>query len=189
MPDLHAHVTHSGSLDKTLICNVLHGQFSNSSATTPWPEKPEEQQEAEEELLQRLADQNHQRATQETQGKTHRLRPDYQAPEEATKQAELATEPDKAASQEKLVKRTNEQMRQPWPQTFKEPACAVRDEHEATSLNASAMANHFKRKPTKSLLRVLDALEELEVVDQTSDGTNSLKDSQPLLGILSSLVY
>ena len=59
-------------------------------ATTPWPEKPEDQQEAEEQLLQRLVDLNHQRAAEEAQGKIRWLRPEYQAPEETPEQSELA---------------------------------------------------------------------------------------------------
>ena len=60
-------------------------------ATTPWPEKPEDQQEAEEQLLQRLVDLNHQRAAEEAQGKIRWLRPEYQAPEQPPEQSELAT--------------------------------------------------------------------------------------------------
>ena len=46
-------------------------------ATTSWPEKPQDQQEAEEELLQRLVDLNHKRAAEEAQSKIRWLRPEY----------------------------------------------------------------------------------------------------------------
>ena len=60
---------------------------SRPGATAPWPEKPEDQLEAEEELLQRLVDLNHQRAAEEAEGKIRWLRPDYQAPEQTATQA------------------------------------------------------------------------------------------------------
>ncbi|BBI72512.2 hypothetical protein HAALTHF_21870n [Vreelandella aquamarina] len=52
-------------------------------ATTPLPDKPAAQAEAEEELLMRLVALNKQRTAEEAQGKVRWLRPDYQAPEEA----------------------------------------------------------------------------------------------------------
>jgi len=60
-------------------------------APTPWPENPEDQQQAEEELLQRLVDLNHQRATEEARGNIRWLRPDYQAPEAIAQQGKLDT--------------------------------------------------------------------------------------------------
>ncbi|WPL19210.1 hypothetical protein Thiowin_04320 [Thiorhodovibrio winogradskyi] len=53
-------------------------------ATCPWPDKPAEQTEAEEELLTRLVALNAERAAGEAQGAIHWLRPDYQNPEAPT---------------------------------------------------------------------------------------------------------
>ena len=81
-------------------------------ATTPWPEKPEDQQEAEEQLLQRLVDLNHQRAAEEAQGKIRWLRPEYQAPEETPEQSELAAGAKEAADadqNDQTTKRQNDQ--------------------------------------------------------------------------------
>jgi hypothetical protein len=50
-------------------------------ATTPLPDKPAAQAEAEEELLSRLVALNHQRAAEEARSKIRWLRPEYQAPE------------------------------------------------------------------------------------------------------------
>jgi hypothetical protein len=48
-------------------------------ATTPWPEKPAEQAEAEEELLSRLVALNAERAAEEARGLVRWRRPDFQA--------------------------------------------------------------------------------------------------------------
>lgn len=60
--------------------------------TTPLPDKPADQAEAEEELLMRLVELNKQRAAEEAQSKVRWLRPDYQAPGAVQANAELATE-------------------------------------------------------------------------------------------------
>lgn len=78
--------------------------WSGAPVPPPWPEKPEDQLEAEEELLNRLVDLNHQRAAEEAKGKICRLRPDYQAPEETATQGELATDSD-ATTPDKSTKR------------------------------------------------------------------------------------
>jgi hypothetical protein len=49
-------------------------------ATTPWPEKPAEQAEAEEELLVRLVALNAERAAEEARGIVRWLRPEFQNP-------------------------------------------------------------------------------------------------------------
>jgi len=55
-------------------------------ATTPWPEKPAEQAEAEEELLSRLVALNAERAAEEARGIVRWLRPEFQNPQ-ATERA------------------------------------------------------------------------------------------------------
>jgi hypothetical protein len=52
-------------------------------ATTPWPEKPAEQAEAEEELLVRLVALNAERAAEEARGLVRWLRPEFQNPASA----------------------------------------------------------------------------------------------------------
>ena len=62
-------------------------------ATTPWPEKPAEQAEAEEELLTRLVALNAERAAEESRGIVRWLRPEFQNPSgtgAASTQQELA---------------------------------------------------------------------------------------------------
>ena len=96
-------------------------------ATTPWPEKPEEQQEAEEELLQRFVDLNHQRAAEEAQGKIRWLRPEYQAPEETTTQGQLDTGTADATPDQTTKKPINQPN---WPDP---KPCKHRSEPSATS--------------------------------------------------------
>jgi len=148
-------------------------------ATTPWPEKPEDQLEAEEELLQRLVDLNHQRAAEEAQGKIRWLRPDYQAPEEA---------PEEAPEQGKLDTGDKQQPAQPaataasskkptWPKTLQAQIRAVRDQLETAPMDAATLASQFKRKPEKSVNQVLDALVELGMVKQGEKKAFRLRDN------------
>jgi|SRR5680860_299018 len=59
------------------LANKLLGR---PGATTPLPNKPADQAEAEEELLMRLVELNKQRAEEESRGIVRWLRPEYQAP-------------------------------------------------------------------------------------------------------------
>ena len=125
-------------------------------ATTPWPEKPEDQQEAEEQLLQRLVDLNHQRAAEEAQGKVRWLRPEYQAPEETAQQGELAAG-DKDAAPDQTTKRPSDKTTKlAWPKTLQEQIRAVRDQLETAPMDPSTLASHYKRKPEKSVTQVLE---------------------------------
>ncbi len=64
-----------------------------AGATTPLPDKPEAQAQAEEELLSRLVALNAERANEEAQGHIRWLRPEFQAPQTQTsQQTELAVE-------------------------------------------------------------------------------------------------
>ncbi len=66
-------------------------------ATTPLPDKPADQAEAEEELLSRLVALNAERAAEEAQGHIRWLRPDYQALEATQTTATLEAKPEAAA--------------------------------------------------------------------------------------------
>ena len=146
-------------------------------ATTPWPEKPEDQQEAEEELLQRLVDLNHQRAAEEAKGKIRWLRPDYQAPEETPEQSELATG-DKAAAAVATKSPTNQTTKKlTWPKTLQEQVRAVREQLAVGPMDAAILAEQYKRKPEKALRQVLDALVELGMVRQDESETFNLRQN------------
>ncbi|AKS41177.1 hypothetical protein HNQ63_002534 [Wenzhouxiangella marina] len=144
-------------------------------ATTPWPEKPEDQLEAEEELLQRLVNLNHQRAAEEAQGKIHWLRPDYQAPDETPEQTKLHTgkrdKPAKPAAAAPSTKKIA------WPKTLQAQIRAVRDQLATTPMDAQTPAAQFKRKPEKSVTQVLDALAELGMVKQDEAGGFRIREN------------
>ena len=146
-------------------------------ATTPWPEKPEDQQQAEEELLQRLVDLNHQRATEEAQGKIRWLRPDYQAPEETPEQSEIATDQPKTAAPRRPGPDPGSSAKRAWPKTLQAQIRAVRDQLATTPMDTQTLASHYKRKPEKSVTQVLEALTELGMVRQSEDGAFRLREN------------
>ena len=146
-------------------------------ATTPWPEKPEDQAEAEEELLQRLVDLNHQRAAEEAQGKIRWLRPEYQAPEEAPDQSELATGDKNASDAPTKTPKDQITKKLPWPKTLQAQIRAVRDQLETAPMDPGTLASHYKRKPEKSVAQVLDALTELGMVKPDESGQFRLRES------------
>lgn len=126
-------------------------------ATTPLPDKPTEQAEAEEELLMRLVDLNTQRAAEEAQGLIRWLRPDYQAPE-----AQISATQTTAALEEKpAAEKAAVAGKQPWPKAIPEQVQTVRTLLEKGPQTLDALADNFKRKPSKALAQVLAALEVL----------------------------
>jgi hypothetical protein len=146
-------------------------------ATTPWPEKPEDQLEAEEELLQRLVDLNHQRAAEEAKGKIRWLRPDYQAPEETAQQGELAAE-SADAKNNPTSKPANEPTKKlPWPKTLQAQIRAVRHQLATGPMDAPTLATRFKRRPEKSVSQVLDALTDLGMVGEDDNKQFRLRES------------
>ncbi|MGP9664184.1 type IIL restriction-modification enzyme MmeI [Halomonas sp. AOP22-C1-8] len=122
-------------------------------ATTPLPDKPATQTEAEEELLMRLVALNKQRAAEEAQGKVRWLRPDYQAPKEAAPtQNELqSTTADVSTSAVDKTKAT-------WPKDLATQVTLLRDMLAASPHSAENLAAQFKRKPQKGVNEVLSAL-------------------------------
>jgi SAM-dependent methyltransferase len=121
-------------------------------ATTPWPEKPAEQAEAEEELLTRLVALNAERAAEEARGVVRWLRPEFQNPATGTAPAtqDALALPDSDADDTappKAVRKARRKprgastpgpagapatppttaARQPWPKTAPEQARAVAD--------------------------------------------------------------
>lgn len=138
-------------------------------ATTPLPDKPEAQAVAEEELLCRLVALNSERAAEEARGHIRWLRPEYQNPSAAVapeqSEAELAdttdaeSVPATAAATGKLT----------WPKQMREQVAAVRHALSQSPLPADALAAQFKRSPKVAVQAVLDALEELGMVEQADN--------------------
>jgi len=138
-------------------------------ATTPLPDKPEAQAEAEEELLSRLVALNIERTAEEARGHIRWLRPEYQnpsatvAPEQSEAVLDDTTDfesiPAAAAATGKLT----------WPKQMREQVAAVRHALSQSPLPADALAAQFKRSPKVAVQAVLDALEELGMVQQDAD--------------------
>lgn len=145
-------------------------------ATTPWPEKPEDQLEAEEELLQRLVDLNHQRVAEEAKGKIRWLRPDYQAPEVTATQGELATEQADAPTSGRPGPDPGPARKLPWPKTLQAQIRSVRDQLATNPMDLPTLASHYKRKPEKSVTQVLEALTELGMIGADESGKYRLRE-------------
>ncbi len=126
-------------------------------ATTPLPDKPAAQAEAEEELLMRLVELNTQRAAEEAQGHIRWLRPEYQAPEQVPTQTSVPLE----QAQTKVSQTASTTGKQTWPKTMPEQVKAVRDLLAIGPQSTDGVAGHFKRKPTKAVEQVLAALDVL----------------------------
>src|SRR5690606_32019933 len=135
-------------------------------ATTPLPDKPEAQAEAEEELLRRLVELNAQRAAEEAKGIIRWLRPEYQNPDAQIQQATpQQTEADLGEAEEAVLQKAIS-VKATWPKNMREQVAAVRQALTQSSLPAEAIAAQFKRSPKVAVQSVLDALEELGMVEK-----------------------
>ena len=144
-------------------------------ATTPWPEKPESQAEAEEELLQRLVDLNHERAAEEARGLVRWLRPEYQNPAPAQDQAPEQTKIETGDAAE--VSTPTAAKKLTWPKTLQARVRSVRDQLATAPMAPATLAARYKRKPEKSVGQVLEALAELGMVRAEEDGRYRLRES------------
>lgn len=140
-------------------------------ATTPLPDKPEAQAEAEEELLRRLVELNAQRAAEEARGLIRWLRPDYQNPnanaEAAPQQAEaeLETEGEAAAAPAAKAKKLA------WPKGMREQIATLRSTLGSEALSLDELSSRFTAPKTTTPLIVdaLAALEELGMLYQEEE--------------------
>lgn len=136
--------------------------------TTPWPDKPAEQAEAEEELLSRLVALNAERAAEEARGHIRWLRPEFQNPggtraEQGEMEAEEA--PVAAAAQKKPA----------WPKKLPEQVQALRSSLLAAPapLTSTQVARHFNRAQTRKVEELLETLVALGQVQRTKEGLYS----------------
>lgn len=131
-------------------------------ATTPLPDKPAEQQEAEEELLTRLVALNAERAAEEARGHVRWLRPEYQNPNASESPARA--EQGQFEEEEKAPAPVAAAKKLPWPKNMREQVAAVRGALREGHVDAEGIAARFKRKPVADVQAVLEALEELGMV-------------------------
>jgi hypothetical protein len=139
-------------------------------ATTPLPGESESQAEAEGELLTRLVGLNATRAAEEAQGLIRWLRPEYQNPsaEAAPQQVEVElTHAEEAAAKPK-GKLT-------WPKDIRAQVAAVSSALQKAPLTALDIARGFKRSPTAAVQSVLDALQDLGMVEVTKGNYRLLR--------------
>jgi hypothetical protein len=124
-------------------------------ATTPLPDKPAEQAEAEEELLIRLVALNAERTAEEAKGHVRWLRPDYQAPDaqQGSSKLELGDDEEETAPVAATI--------QNWPKSMPEQVAVIRALLATAPRSLEALAAQFKRKPVKSIEPVLTAMQVL----------------------------
>lgn len=140
-------------------------------ATTPLPDKPAEQAEAEEELLMRLVELNKQRAQEEAQGLIRWLRPEYQAPDAVQQEADIALT-ESAVSQPKAAATKGKAT---FPKTLPEQLKVLREALSASSYTVDNLADSFKQKPKKSIEEGLQSLAALGIAElQASTGVWSI---------------
>ncbi len=123
-------------------------------ATTPWPDKPDDQAQAEEQLLQRLVELNTRRAAEEQRGRIRWLRPEYQNPDGATAAQEEAVLQTPAAAEAEKTKPA-------WPKTIPDQVQALRIalEQQPQPATPQQLAKTFKRAQTKRVAEILATLE------------------------------
>jgi len=122
-------------------------------ATTPLPDKPADQSEAEEELLMRLVELNKQRAEEESRGIVRWLRPDHQAPDAVQTEVDIApkaaaTKPEGATIRGKAT----------FPKAIPDQLRVLREALAERSHTTESLAEMFKRKPMKSVEEGLQSL-------------------------------
>lgn len=135
--------------------------------TTPLPDKPADQAEAEEELLLRLVALNKRRAQEEAGGMVRWLRPEHQAPNAMQLHADLP--PASAASDSGSSSAAVATGKRAWPKSIREQIEAVRSQLALAPTTTDMLAATYKRKPVKSVAQVLSALEGLGHVQLRDD--------------------
>jgi len=133
-------------------------------ATTPLPNKPAEQAEAEEELLMRLVELNKQRAQEEAQGIVRWLRPEYQAPDAVQQEVDVA--PKQAAAKQEAV---TSKGKVAFPKTIPEQLRVLREELAERAHTTESLAELFKRKPRKSVEEGLQSLAAVGIAEYEPD--------------------
>lgn len=122
-------------------------------ATTPLPDKPAEQAEAEDELLMRLLELNKQRAEEESRGIVRWLRPDYQARDAVQTEVDIA--PKAAATK---TEASTSKGKASFPKAIPDQLRVLREALAERSHTTESLAEMFKRKPMKSVEEGLQSL-------------------------------
>ncbi|HBX37865.1 MAG TPA: SAM-dependent methyltransferase [Pseudohongiella sp.] len=115
-------------------------------ATTPFPGKPADQVEAEEELLMRLVALNKQRTEEESRGIVRWLRPEYQSPTEVQTEVDMASK----STATKQVTATSK-IKDTFPKAIPDQLRVLRAALAERPYTTERLAERFKRKPVKSV--------------------------------------
>ncbi|MBY5963638.1 class I SAM-dependent DNA methyltransferase [Marinobacter nauticus] len=132
------------------LADILVGR---PGATTPIPDKPADQAEAEEELLMRLVELNKQRAEEESRGIVRWLRPEYQSPDAVQTEVDIA--PKAAATKSEAV---TSKGKVTFPKAIPDQLRVLREALAKRSHTTESLAEMFKRKPMKSVEEGLQSL-------------------------------
>jgi hypothetical protein len=132
--------------------------------TTPLPDKPTEQAEAEEELLTRLVALNRERAAEEARGRVRWLRPDFQNPRGGGVE--------QAATEVSAVPTEAPGRKADWPKPLPDQVQALRSALASQPGPASAedLARTFNRAPRAKVAELLETLAALGQVRRLPDG-------------------
>lgn len=134
--------------------------MAKPGATTPFPDEPADQAEAEEELLMRLVKLNKQRVEEESRGIIRWLRPKYQAPDAV--QTEMGIAPKVAAAKPEA---TAGRGKATFPKAIPDQLRVLREALAERSHTTESLAELFKRKPRKSVEKGLQSLAAVGVAE------------------------
>lgn len=143
------------------LANKLVGR---PGATTPLPDKPADQTEAEEELLMRLVELNKQRAEEESRGIVRWLRPDYQAPYAVQTEVDIA--PKAAAAKPEAAPNKGKAT---FPKAIPDQLRVLREALAERSHTTESLAELFKRNPRKSVEEGLQSLAAVGIAEYESE--------------------
>jgi len=127
-----------------------------------WPETL-----TDDELLERLVALNAERAAEEAQGKVRWLRPEYQNPEGATQQGQLAVDvPEAGTAPTPTAKK-----KQPWPKSLPDQVRVLREAlaGQASPVTAETLARHFTRARKDRVEELLKTLVAMGQARETGD--------------------
>lgn len=131
-------------------------------ATTPLLDKPEEQAEAEEELLKRLVDLNAERAREEEKGVIRWLRPEYQNP---GGRGQTPTQEGLLDDEDVEIVSVPAKDKVDWPSTIPEQIAAVRDVSAGQDVGTDVLMERFKGRNTQKKRRDIEvAVESLRAM-------------------------
>jgi hypothetical protein len=152
-------------LDAYGLSDLAPTLVGKPGGTTPFPDKPVEQVEVEDELLSRLVALNTERSAEERRGNIGWLRPDYQNPDNV-----MAQQDDIVGTTIVTTIATNG--KQVWPKALPDQVRAVRSALDDSNepMTAEQIARQFKRARTGRVQELVDTLVSLGQCRLLEDG-------------------